>query len=101
MKASEINITHKESCLASYGSREHYAHLLYNGSFWPTTKSQKKRFISENYGLGILGMKDINKVESLLNEHGFEGNYKKTKSGTWAKLTNQDDLVKAMKMSIK
>lgn len=82
----------------SMPAKSHYKFLMGLGRVFPTTKAQVKYFISENCNLDVLNYEDVQLVESLLNKHGFKGEYKYTKSQTWVRLENQSDLKKALKL---
>ena len=69
-----------------------------SGQVFPSTKPQAQFFISKSVCLGVLNRDDVEIVESMLNKHGFTGDYKFTKSKTWVRLQNQSDLHKALKI---
>lgn len=68
------------------------------GAVFPSTKAQAKYFVSQDICLDVLNFEDVQKVESILNKHGFAGDYKYTKSKTWVRLQNTSDLHKALKI---
>ena len=77
---------------------QHYKCLMRLGRIFPSTRAQANFFVSEGVLLDVLNGDDVEKVESLLNKHGFEGNYKSTKSKIWGRLQNHKDLQKALKL---
>ncbi len=79
---------------------KHYAGLLGNLSFIPSTKAQAKRQITAiNKGYNNLLMcGQWNDVEQLLSKHGLAGNYTLTKSKTMCRLDNVSDYLKAIKL---
>lgn len=76
-----------------YPKGSHISLLLRLGRCFPTCKSQAIKYTH----LDVLNYEDVQLVESMLNKHGFIGDYKHTKSGTWVRLINQDDFKKALK----
>lgn len=83
---------------SSYPSGSHIALLFTLGRVLPATKAQAKSFISKTNSMDVLNADDVESIESLMNKHGFEGEYKATKSGTWVRLQNMSDLKKAVKL---
>ncbi len=81
----------------TYPARSHYKSLMYMGRVFPTTKAQAMLFVNNGLNLSVLNSKDVEVVEEMLNKHGFEGNYKYTKSRTWVRLQNGTDLIAALK----
>ena len=99
MKKSEINLEqvgYHFSCNVR-PARSHYKTVMRLGRIFPSTKAQADHFIKNGLGLDVLNSKDVELVEALLNKHGFEGDYKYTKSRTWVRLQNQDELHEALK----
>lgn len=99
MIASEIQLE-KVSYTFSCNSRKsgsHYKFHMTHGQIWPTTKAQAKYFVSQGICLSVLNYQDLHIVESMLNKHGYSGDYKYTKSQTWVRLINSGDLIKALK----
>jgi hypothetical protein len=78
-------------------SGSHYKFLMTMGRIFPTTLSQAKYFVSQGVCLDVLNYQDVQIVESMLNKHGYSGDYKYTKSQTWVRLINSGDLIKALK----
>lgn len=99
MKASELNLTkdgYNFSCnICPAGG--HYKMAMLMGNIFPTTKAQAKHFVGKRHHMDVLNYEDVQLIESLLNKHGFEGNYKYTKSKTWVRLINTTDLHDALK----
>lgn len=100
MKASELNLKkdgYNFSC-NTYPARSHYKFIMGLGRVFPSTKAQAKYFVTEGICLDVLNGDDVEIVESLLNKHGFDGEYKFTISKNWVRLQNNSDLHKALKM---
>lgn len=100
MKASELNLKkdgYNFNC-NTYKAGSHYKFIMRLGRCFPSTQAQAKYFISEGICLDVLNGDDVEKVEAILNKHGFEGDYKFTKSKTWVRLQNNSDLHKALKL---
>ena len=98
MKLTELNLE-KQGFYMSCNVRllrSHYRSLMKLGRVFPTTKSQADYFIKNNITLDVLNMDDVILIENLMNKHGFEGNYKRTKSASWVRLKNHDDLYTAL-----
>ena len=68
------------------------------GRVFPTTAPQSRYFINSNLKLDVLNRDDVDRVESLLNEFGFEGDYKYTKNKHWVRPVNHEDLYRALKL---
>lgn len=99
MKVTEIKLKKwgfNISC-TTYSAGQHYKFSMRSGSVFPSTKAQAKYFVSEKICLSMLNGDDVEKVEKMLNKHGFEGDYKLTKSKEWARLQNPSDLHAALK----
>ena len=99
MKATELNLeknSYNFSC-NTYKAGSHYKLLMRLGRCFPSTKAQAKYFVSSGVCLDVLNGNDVEIVESMLNKHGFIGDYKFTKSKTWVRLQNSHDLRKAIK----
>ena len=100
MKASELNLKkdgYNFNC-NTYKAGSHYKFIMRLGRCFPSTQAQAKYFISEGICLGVLNGDDVEKVEAILAKHGFEGDYKFTKSKNWVRLQNNSDLQKALKL---
>lgn len=100
MKSSELKLKkdgYKFNC-KSYKAGSHYKALMLLGRLLPCTQPQAKYFISNKVQLSVLNGDDVEKLESVLNKHGFEGSYKYTKSKTWVRIQNHEDLYKALKL---
>lgn len=99
MKATEINLKkdgYNFNC-NTYPARSHYKFIMRLGRVFPTTKAQAKYFITEGISIDVLNGDDVETVETMLNKHGFEGEFVFTKSKTWVRLQNQSDLHEALK----
>jgi hypothetical protein len=99
MKSTEINLKkdgYNFNC-NTYPARSHYKFIMSLGRALPSTKAQAKFFLKEGINIGVLNSKDVETIEALLNKHGFEGKYKYTKSKTWVRLINQQDLQDALR----
>ena len=100
MKASELNLKKKGynfNCNTKKAGC-HYKFLMRFGRCFPYTQAQAKYFISEGICLDVLNADDVELVEAILNKHGFEGDYKFTKSKIWVRLQNNNDLHTALKL---
>jgi hypothetical protein len=100
MKASELQLKkdgYNFNCNTREG-RSHYKFVMSLGRCFPSTRAQAKYFVSEGICLSVLNGDDVEKVEAILNKHGFEGDYKFTKSKTWVRLQNHNELYKALKL---
>jgi hypothetical protein len=92
MKSSQITFKGESTTTTSsamtmpHGS--HYKFLMGLGRVLPSTTAQARHFLSKGLGLDVLNSKDVEVVEVLLNKHGFEGDYKYTKSKNWVRLQN-------------
>lgn len=86
-----------------YKAGQHYKFVMELGRIFPATKAQAKYFINQKnfpyLNLDVLNLKDAEKIAAFMAENGgFEANFKFTKSKTWVRLTNNDDLKKAVKI---
>ena len=103
MKATEIKIENEGynySC-STYPSGSHVGLLITLGRLFPSTSSQAKRVVALDGRMDVLNADDVELVEALLNRHGFEGEYKRTKSGSWVRLQNRGDYCKALILEYK
>lgn len=97
MKANEIVFGTVSANYLSANTRSgQYKQLMKWGSVFPSTKAQAKFFVQERIQMGVLNNKDVERIEYLLNKHGFSGDYKYTKSREWVRLVNYNDLYKAL-----
>lgn len=99
MKSTEINLNkdgYNFNC-NTYPARSHYKFLMRLGRVFPKTKAQAKYFITEGICLDVLNSDDVETVETMLKKHGYEGNYKFTKSKTRVRIQNNIDLHEALK----
>jgi hypothetical protein len=108
MNATEtmLKVTEKRSfnfSLRDLKTREHYKFIatVCNSGF-PTTQAQANFFIKNVcFANRVLNSSDIEKIESLLNRHGFYGDYTLTKSKKWARIQNGLDVSDALKLEFK
>lgn len=77
--------------------REHYKTLMLAGCGFPTTKAQAQFFVRNKVQFDVLNSADVSLIEYFLQKHGFEGDYKHTKSGAWVRLQNHSDFYAALK----
>ncbi len=75
----------------------HYKMLMKFGRVFPSTKSQAKFFVKERIEMDPFNNKDVERVELLLNKHGYYGVYKYTRSREWVRLVNYEDFYAALK----
>ena len=103
MKASELCLTPDGFLFStnSYPKGSHCKLLLAIGRALPTCKSQAVYFLKNKIILDVLNYEDVTKIESLLNKHGYAGDYKYTKSGNWVRLQNHSDLYSSLKKEFK
>lgn len=99
MKANEINLKKQGFTFSAntYASKSHYKLLMKLGRVFPTTNAQARCFVTKGLRMDVLNMNDVEIIENLLNKHGFSGDYKFTKSKTWVRLKNNQDLISALK----
>lgn len=99
MKANLINLTKQGFNFSAntYAPKSHYKMSMRLGHVFPTTKAQAHFFVVESLQMDVLNMDDVEVIENLLNKHGFEGDYKLTKSESWVRLQNNLDLISALK----
>ena len=99
MKASELTIAKQGFTMSAnvYPANSHINLLITLGRIFPTTAAQAKKFISNTFSMDVLNADDVEMIEKLMATHGFEGIYKATKSGTWVRLMNINDLKHALK----
>lgn len=97
MKANEIMfVTVSANYFSANTKGGQYKQSMRWGSVFPSTKAQAKFFIKERIQMGVLNNKDVERIEYLLNKHGFSGEYKYTKSREWVRLVNYNDLYSAL-----
>lgn len=80
-----------------YPAKSQYKFTMSLGRVFPTTSTQARYFLQQGICLDVLNSRDVEVVESLLNKHGFEGQYTFTKSGRWVRLVNNEALNNALK----
>ena len=99
MKALELTIEKQGFTMSAnvYPANSHINLLITLGRIFPTTAAQAKKFISNTNSMDFLNADDVEIIENLLNKHGFQGDYKTTKSGAWVILNNINDLKSALK----
>lgn len=99
MKAADLKIEKKGYLFSTktYPKGSHTKGVFSLGIALPNSLSQLKKFTH----IDVLNGDDVEKVEKILNENGFKGEYSLTKSKRWARLRNIDDLKKALKNEFK
>lgn len=98
MKANEIIWSEKDNFI--FNTNEHtgqYKFIMSLGRRLPATKAQAKHFVKEGICLDVLNNVDVDRVEKILNDAGFVGDYRFTKSKRWVRLQNNGDLHEAIK----
>jgi len=83
MKATELDLKKEGYHMSGNSFNGKYKLIMSIGRCLPKTKDQAKYFYSlyKNYGqIDVLNYDDVEKIEAILNKHGFKGNYKYTKS---------------------
>lgn len=100
MKANQISLEAQSFIFNTNERKEgqHYTFLMKLGRVLPTTRSQAMFFVKNNLQLSVLNIVDVQRVEAILNEFGFEGEYKYTKNNRWVRLVNFEDLHKALRI---
>lgn len=99
MKASQLTIAKQGFTMSAniHPAKSHINLLITLGRIFPTTSAQAKKFISNTSSMDVLNADDVELIEKLMTKHGFEGEYKSTKSGQWVRLMNIKDLKSAFK----
>lgn len=99
MKAQELNLEKQGFTMSAniHKAGSHTSMLINLGRLLPTTKAQAKKFNA----FDVLNFDDVQLIESILNKHGYSGNYQYTKSKQWVRLTNTTDFVQALKKEYK
>lgn len=98
MKANEILWVNVNDYYFSAKERAgQYKWYMKLGGVFPTTKAQAKYFIEEHIELEVLNNKDVERIESMLNKYGYQGEYKFTRSKEWVRLVNYNDLYSSLK----
>ena len=98
MKKQDINLEYQGFFFNATEKKagQHYKFLMELGRVFPTTAPQSRYFIDNNLKLDVLNRNDVDRVEALLNEFGFEGDYRYTSTKRWVRLVNHDALYKAL-----
>ena len=74
-----------------------YKAMMRRGKVFPITKAQAMEFVKMGCLLDGLNSEDVNVIETLLNKHNMEGNYRQY-TKYLVKLENSCDLDKALKL---
>lgn len=100
MKKQELKLEKVDYTMSAnnYAPKSHYKFLMGLGRVFPCSPAQAKYFIKEGVCIDVLNSKDVDIIESLMNKHGLEGDYKYTKSKTWVRLQNNTDFHNALKL---
>lgn len=100
MKATEIKLeqTGYNMMHVQRKNGEHNDVVIRLGRLIPTLKAQALKVARSGIAPDVLNLNDVKLIEELMNEFGFEGDYKYTKSKTWVRLQNYGDWHKALKM---
>lgn len=100
MKANQISLKEQSFIFNTQelNAGQHYTFLMKLGRVLPTTKPQAMFFVNNNLQLDVLNIVDVQRVEAILNEFGFEGEYKYTKNNHWVRLVNFEALHQALKL---
>jgi hypothetical protein len=86
--------------LTDLKAHQHYKFLatVCNWGF-PNTKAQAEFFVKNVcFTNRLLNSADIEKIEKLLNKHGFEGCYRLTKTKNWGRIQNGIDVSDAFRL---
>jgi len=104
MTATEtiLKMESKVSFAFSLRDLKPFEHYKFRASGFPTTITQakfyEKHICFSNF---LLNNCDIEKIEKLLNKHNLTGDYRLTKSKTWARIQNGLDVSEALKLEFK
>jgi ATP-dependent helicase/DNAse subunit B len=100
MKKQELKLEKVDYTMSanSYPPKSHYKFIMSLGRVFPQNYAQAKSFLTEGRCFDVLNSKDVDIIESLMNKHGLEGDYKYTKSKTWVRLQNNTDFHNALKL---
>lgn len=100
MKNSELELETVNYTMSAniHAAKSHYKFVMRLGRAFPSTKEQAKYFLSSGafMNMDVLNWLDVQIIEKLLTKHGFEGDYKYTKSKTWVRIVNTEDLKAAI-----
>ncbi|HOR57752.1 MAG TPA: hypothetical protein PLV82_03730 [bacterium] len=100
MKAQELNLTGSYG-LTVYPSGSHCSVAMWNSFFMPNTKTQVLRFFKATDGWinsqVIYSQGQANEVDAFMLKHGYEANFKFTKSKTMCRLVNFEDFKNAVR----
>jgi hypothetical protein len=100
MKTSELNLK-TDGYLFNTNeapARSHYKFLMSIGRRFPSTKEQAKYFVKNQIVFDVLNMDSAIKIDTLMKKHGFEGDFKYTKSQTSVRLQNHNDFYTTLKL---
>ena len=101
MKAHEIKSDSTVNMIYRHEPGTHYSFLMSLGRVIPMSKAQAETFYKmyrKNAPMSVMTLKDVTDyIEPILNKHGFEGEYKYTKSKQYVRLQNTSDLAVAFK----
>ena len=101
-KANELNLPIDGFYLSTkeFPPRSHIRDILILGRAFPTTKAQAAAFIRYGSYFDFLNMDDVLHIEEFINQYGFEGMYRYTKSkqNVRASITTQSDFIASLKV---
>lgn len=101
MKYSEIKLEPSGFRFSTKPAGHLYKFIMSQGRAFPTNPAQARQFIKGGGGcqnLDVLNFDDAQFIESFLNKHGLQGDYRYTKSGEWVRLVNTSDIKKAVRL---
>lgn len=100
MKATEIKLEQNgyNMMYVQKTKGEHNSLSITLGRLIPTHKAQALKVARAGISPDVLNMNDVRLIEEVMNEFGFEGRYKYTKSKSWVRLQNYTDWHSALKL---
>ncbi len=90
-------ITCELNMLYTTNPRAHIGLHILVGNLIPSTRQQAKRVVKIGY-ISVLGKQDIIAIDELMSAQGFKPKFTITKCGIFARLVNQQDFFKALRM---
>lgn len=96
MKANEVKLEGINMVNFNAKPGSHYKIAMHMGRVFPSTRAQAIEFIRSGAVLNVLCGKDVEMIEKFLNKHGYQGEYRYTKSRAFVRLQNNRDLYKAI-----
>ena len=100
MKATEIKLEQNgyNMMYVQKSKGEHNGFSIKMGKLIPTHKAQALKVARAGVAPDVLNLNDVKLIEEVMNEFGFKGKYKYTKSKAWVRLQNYTEWHKALIM---